>query len=1213
MPVRFITGRAGSGKSALVLEEIRNRLEAGGGDGPLVLLVPEQATFRHERLLAGAVAAGGFMRAQVLSFRRLAFRVMQETGGAARVHIAENGKRMLLHKLLLHRRSDLAAFHRLAAEPGFVDRLNGMLVELKRYRIEPRQLMEEADRAHARGHSALADKLRDLAVLYAAYEEAAGRLYLDAEDDLAHLAAHFAESSYAGKAEFWIDGFHGFTPAELEAVAALMRHAARVSITLCLDRVVEAGERPDELDLFHPTARTCARLKEMAAEMGVEVEPPVHLTGAPRYANSPLLGDLERALALGRRPDPSRASGEDALVLVEASDPRAEAEAAARRMIVLARDAGARWRDMVVLVRHPEQYRDVLATTLADYGIPHFFDSKRDAGHHPLPELIRAALETVTGGWRYESVFRAVKTGLLLEPGEDGEEAAERLRLELDHLENYVLACGIQGSRWTDDRPWNWQPASVLEGEDGGGRGGPGKDAGPYGRPVAEAGTENRSAEADPAPGEDAPDNGRDAEAVRDDPAARMDALRRKVAAPLAKLESGLKRAATVREMAGALWAFLEDADAARKLERLARESRLRGEMERAREHEGVWNECIALLDQLVEMMGDEPLSPAAFADLVDTGLSHIRLGLVPPTMDQVLIGSLERSRPGTARHVFLLGACDGVLPSAIGEDGILTEREREALAEGGLELAPGHLRRLLDEEFWIYAAVALASDTLWISWHRADREGKAVLPADLVRRIRRLFPGIPVAVADAVPADGEDPEAFRRRVVHPLQALSLLTVRLKQAADGEPLSDHWRRVYNWFARDPGRRDMLKRRTAALLHENRAGRLDPDVSRRLYGVPLLAGVSRMERFAACRFAHFAAYGLRLKERRLYRLEAPDVGRLYHAALSLIGRRLAPPGRSWGTLTDEESDRLAAESVDALAPQLQGEILLSSGRYRYLAGKLKRIVGRTVKVLAEHGKRSDFVPAAFEIGFGPGQPLPPLTIELPGGARMEVTGRIDRIDRADGRDGPLVRIIDYKSSRHGLDLADVYYGLSLQMLTYLDVVVTHARHLLGSEAKPGGVLYFHVHEPLIRAPRPLDGKEAETELLKRFRMTGLVTAEPEIARLMDRTLDRGQSLVIPAGLKEDGQFHKSSSVIAPERWTVLRRHGREKIRQIGEGILSGNVDIAPYRLGGRTACRYCPFKPVCHFDPLVEGNAHETLRPYGAEDIWPILEGKGEQA
>ena len=1175
MPVRFITGRAGSGKSALVLEEIKNRLETGG-EAPLVLLVPEQATFRHERLLAGALAAGGFMRAQVLSFRRLAFRVMQETGGAARVHIAENGKRMLLHKLLLHRKNELSAFRRMAGEPGFVDRLNGMLVELKRYRIEPGQLAEEAARAERKGQAALADKLRDLSLLHAAYEEAAGRLYMDAEDDLAHLAAHFAESSYAGKAEIWIDGFNGFTPAELEVVAALMRHAAHVTIALCLDRVVEAGEKPDELDLFHPTARTCARLKEIAAENGVEVEPPVHLSGSPRHARSPLLGELERALAAVGRPDERHVAAGDSLVLVEASDPRAEADAAARRMIRLARDSGARWRDMVVLVRHPEQYRDVLTTTLQDYGIPFFFDQKREAGHHPLPELIRAALETVTGGWRYESVFRAVKTGLLLEPAEEGDDAADRLQLELDHLENYVLACGIRGPRWTDERPWEWRPSGPLEGEDGG------------------------------APG------GRQSDGPADDWPARMDAVRRNVSAPLAKLENGLKRAANVREMAEAVWAFLEDANAARKLERMARECRERGDMERAREHEGVWNETVALLDQLVEMMGDERLSPAAFADLVDTGLSHIRLGLVPPTLDQVLIGSLERSRPGTARHVFLLGACDGVLPSPIREDGILTEREREFVAGGGLELAPGNLRRLLDEEFLIYAAVALASDTLWISWHRADHEGKAVLPADIVRRIRRLFPGVPVETADGTPPDGTDPEMLRRQVVHPLQALSLLSVRLKRAADGDPLPDGWRLVYNWFARDPSRRDMLTRRTAALLHANRAESLKPEVSRQLYGVPLLAGVSRMERFSACRFSHFAAYGLRLKERQVHRLAAPDVGRLYHAALSLVGRRLFAEGRSWGTLSEGESYRLAAEAVDVLAPDLQGEILLSGGRYRYLAGRLKRIVGRTVKVLAEHERRGAFVPAAFEIGFGRDQPLPPLVIDLSGGARLEVTGRIDRVDRADGRDGPLLRIIDYKSSRRSLDLADVYHGLSLQMLTYLDVVLSHARHWLGAEAKPGGVLYFHVHEPLVRAPRPLEAAEAEAELFRRYRMTGLVTADPDVVRLMDQALDRGQSPVIPAGLKEDGSFYKSSSVIPAEKWNVLRRHGRRKIRQIGEAILSGNVDIAPYRMGGRTACRYCPFKPVCHFDPLVEGNAHETLTPYGAEDIWLLLERKEEK-
>lgn len=1173
MPVRFITGRAGSGKSSLILEEIKQRLEEGEHGPPLILLVPEQATFRYERALAASLSAGGFMRAQVLSFRRLAFRVMQETGGTARVHIADDGKKMLLHKLLMHRKEELRAFRQMVGEPGFVDRLSDMMVELKRYRIEPDRLREEAKQARERdGSVSLADKLHDLSLLYAAYEEAAGRLYVDAEDDLAHLAGHFAASSYAGRAEVWIDGFNGFTPVELDVVGAIMRHAVRVSIALCLDREVKAGEKPDELDLFHPTARTCARLKEMAMELAVPEEETVHLTGAPRYARSPMLADLEKALALGRRPDGKNAWLREAVTLVAAANPRAEAEAAARRMIRLARDEGARWRDMVVLVRQPADYRDVLATTLTDCGIPFFFDQKREAGHHPLPELIRAALETVTGGWRYESVFRAVKTGLLVSPDEEGEEAADRLRLDLDHLENYVLACGIQGSRWTDANRWEWRPVRSLEEED---------------RPTADE----------------------SAEAFLE----RINGVRRKVAEPLGRLEAGLRRAGNVRQMAEAVWAFLEEVRAADRLERMARENRLRGEVEQAREHEGVWNQTVALLDQLVEMMGEEQVKPAAFADLLDTGMGRIKLGLVPPALDQVLIGSLERSRPGTAKHVFLLGAADGVLPSVIREDGILTERERERLSDAGLELAPGSLRRMLDETFMIYSAVSLASDTLWISWPQADDEGKAVLPAEIVRSIRRTFPSLPVETAGGEPADPADEEEMRRQLAHPAHALSMLTARLKKAAEGEPLTEPWRHVYNWFATDPSRRSMLASRTASLLHANRAERLSPETSRKLFGVPLLASVSRMERFAACRFSHFAAYGLRLRERKLFRLAAPDVGQLFHGALSLIGKRLIDEGRSWGALSEEESRRLAAEAVDRLAPNLQGEILLSTGRYRYIAGKLKQIVGRAAGVLAEHGRRGEFVPAGLEIAFGRGEPLPPLAFTLADGTRMEVMGRIDRIDKADGSEGTLLRIIDYKSSRRRLNLADVYYGLSLQMLTYLDVAVTHSRRWLGTDAKPGGVLYFHVHQPLIRAPHPLEPEAAETELFKRYKMTGLVTADPETVRLMDRTLETGQSLLIPAGLKADGSFYKTSSVVTGEQWKLLRRHGRGKIRRIGEGILSGEVDIAPYRMGGQTACLHCPYKPVCHFDPQVEGNAYESMAPVSEEEIWPLLERGGEEA
>lgn len=1167
MPVRFITGRAGSGKSTLVLREIARKLEQAAEGPPLVLLVPEQATFRYERALAASLPSGGFMRAEVLSFRRLAFRVMQETGGSARIHIADTGKKMLLYKLLMRCKDELRTFRHMAGEPGFVDRLNDMLVELKRYRIDPDQLRDEAAMAEDRGGpAALPDKLHDLSLLYSAYEAAIADLYVDAEDDLAHLAAHFSHSSYAGKAEVWMDGFNGFTPMELEAVGAILQHAARVSIALCVDREVAAGEKPGELDLFHPTIRTCATLKEMALERGVAVEPDVHLSEAPRYATSPVLARLERALALGRSPEPELAWIGEPLTLVAADSRRAESEAAARRMIRLARDHGVRWRDMVVLVREPEQYRDVLATTLTDFGIPYFFDQKREGGHYPLPELIRAALETVTGGWRYESVFRAIKTGLLVRPDEEGEAAADQLRLDLDHLENYVLACGIQGSRWTDGKPWTWRPARSLEEA----------DASPDGEQEAFL--------------------------------ARINHVRDLVARPLAGLQKRLKQSANVREMGEAVWAFLEEVDAAGRMEREADACRLRGETERARELEGVWNQTVSLLDQLVEMMGDEKLKPDVFADLLDTGLTHLKLGLVPPALDQVLIGNLERSRPGAARHVFLLGASDGVLPRAIKEDGILSEREREKLAEAGLELAPGSLRRLLDESYMIYSALTLASETLWISWPQADEEGKAMLPAEVVRRIRRFFPRLSVETAGSEAPEPETLADFRRLYGHPVQVLSALTARLKKAGEGVPVSDLWRHVYNWFAADENRRNMLVSRTASLLHANEEENLSPGTSRQLFGMPLMASVSRMERFAACRFSHFAAYGLRLRERRMFRLAAPDIGQLYHGALSLIGRQLLAENRPWGSLSEAECQRLAEQAVAQLAPRLQGEILLSTGRYRYIAGKLTRIVGKAAAVLAEHGRRGVFAPAGLELGFGRGEPLPPLSFTLSDGTRMEVAGRIDRLDKAEGEQGTLLRIIDYKSSKHRLNMAEVYYGLSMQMLTYLDVAVTHARRWLGTDAKPGGVLYFHVHQPLIRAPHPLDPEDADRELLKRYKMTGLLTADPETVRLMDQTLEGGHSLIIPAGLKADGSFYKTSSVVSDGQWRLLRRHGRAKMRDIGEGILSGRVDIAPYRMGGQTACTHCVFKPVCHFDPLVEGNRYEAKTPYSAEEIWPLLEG-----
>jgi ATP-dependent helicase/nuclease subunit B len=1176
MSVRYILGRSGSGKSTVCLTEIRERLLVPNDQESLVLLVPEQATFKAEHALVTSPGISGFMRAQVLSFRRLAFRVMQERGGTARVHISENGKKMLLHKLLHRTKDELKVFHYAADQTGFIDRLNELMVELKRYRIDSEQLAEQLERAGqtpGQYASELTDKLADLSHICSLYEREIAGLYVEAEDDLAALSEQFGQSSYADQTEVWIDGFNGFTPQEFHALSAIMRHAKQVNITLCVDRLYEAEEKPDSFELFHPTADTLIKLRQIAADCGVKEEEPLLLEGSrallPRFAASPMLAGLEQHLA-GRQPISSElAYLREDIKVVSAAHRRAEAEAAARHMLELVKQRNTRWRDILVLVRNMDGYRDMLATAFSDFGIPHFFDQKRKVTHHPVIELIRASLETVKGGWRYDSIFRAIKTGMLVQAASPGGDVTEQdasagLLMDLNQLENYVLAYGIHGYRWTDGKPWTYHPQISLESDE-----------------------DVRST-------------------LQSEFLERINRIREQVVSPLRALEAAMKAAITARQMAEAVYKLLEDTHAAEQLERWTSEGLNDGHAERAREHSGIWDSVIDVLDQLVEMMGEETISLDVFTELLETGLDNIKLGLVPPALDQVLIGGMERTRPGFVKHVLILGANDGVLPSAMKEDGILSEQEREKLSESGMQLAPGSLRRLLDEQFMIYTALTTPAETLFVSYPIADDEGKTLLPAEVIRRMLRLFPKLMVEHAAGEPPGGTMDETSLAYMAHPGATLSALMIQLKRAQKGLPIAESWWHAYNWLIDHPKWRQQVGARRSALFHSNQEKPIPPALGKQLYGSPLAASVSRMELFASCGFAHFASYGLRLRERKLYRLEAPDVGQLFHAALSQIGAGLQREGVSWAALSEAECMARASAAVDALTPRLQSEILMSTGRYRYIAQKLKQIVGRAAAVLAEHGRRGLFQPIGLELGFGPNGELPSLSFKLDDGSEMEIVGRIDRVDRAEGPDGQLLRIIDYKSSQKRLNLAEVYYGLSLQILTYLDVVITHSKRWLGAEAKPGGVLYFHVHEPLIRSNAPLSPEAAADELFRRFKMKGLVLADEATVRMMDTSLETGHSTLIPIAMKADGTFYKSASVMTSEQWSNLRRHGRSAIRKIGSGITSGRVDIEPYRMGGQIACTFCSYKSVCHFDPELDSNHYASKLPYKQDEVWELL-------
>jgi len=1149
--LRFLLGRAGSGKTHYMLHSVREQLLQSQEGSPVVLLVPEQATFQTEYTLTSRMGLKGSIRAQVLSFRRLAYRVLQETGGATRVPIGELGKRMVLRGILEKRKSELRIFGRLAGQPGFADSLARTIGEMKTYLVSPDSLTEAAEGIDTNSVF-LHDKIADIVMLYNEMDEYLEDRYTDPDDYLSLLAERIALAPSFKSAEFWIDGFKGFTPQELKVIEKIFPVAGTLNVSICIEPSLTGAGLSQE-DLFYPTWKTYQEVIRAASQAGATVLKPVILDNRPppRFLNAPDIAHLEQNLFSYPAKSYSQQAG-GGITILAAANRRAEVEACAREIVRLARDEGFRWRDISILTRELEVYGELIANIFKDYDIPVFIDTKKKVMHHPLVELIRSALETVIKKWSYEPVFRYLKTDLV--PVD---------RDEVFLLENYCLAHGIRGNRWVDGKDWQYRRHYTL-------------------------GEDNDISEKEKA----------DLVLIND--------IREKASKALADFNDRVSLCHTVRGVTEALFILLEDLKAHETINEWKTKAEMEGNLEKAREHAQIWSGLISLFDELVEALGNEEMALDTYAGIIDSGLESMTIGMIPPGLDQVIAGSPDRSRNPDTAAAFLLGAVEGVIPARISDDGIFNNTEREKLASAGAAIAPGSRHRVFEENYIVYMAVTRAGKRLILSFPMADDEGKTLLPSPVISGIKKLFPGVKERFIQVEPLTG-DTEECTGFVVHPVPALTYLTSRLREAKSGNKMNPVWWDLYNWYM-GSSIKEKAARVISSVFHSNTARTLSADKCRSLYGTPVKTSVSRVEKYISCPFAHYSAYGLRLQDRQIYRLEAPDMGEFFHAALKCFTEEQAKMQVDWGRLDREECIRIAGKIVSELAPSLQNEILLSSARYRYLTGKLNRAVTRAVLTLGEHARLGNFRPVGVEVSFGPGTRFPHTQIELPGGDSLALTGRIDRLDVFEDEDNIYLRVIDYKSSDQNIKPEDIFHGVRLQLLTYLHIAVEHYSMLTGKKVKPAGIFYFTVLDPFVTGAGPLAPEEVERSVLARLKMKGLLLEDLDVFKMMDSSVESGWSTLFPVGITKNGSFYESAPVISEEKFELLRSYLKKMFAEAGSNILKGDVRISPYKTRSEDACRYCSFRPVCKFDLLVEGNKYRVL-PQVSDNLWDLLAGK----
>ncbi|MGJ7910289.1 helicase-exonuclease AddAB subunit AddB [Neobacillus sp. LXY-1] len=1157
MSLRMVIGRTGSGKTSGFLREIEQRLVEKPNGAPIIYIVPEQMTFMSEYRLVTDPAIGGMIRAQVYSFSRLAWRILQETGGISRMHLSSVGMSMLIRKIIDEKKEQLTLFQRAADKNGFVQQLEQMIIEFKRYCIVPEELVTRARQSCETGDSStqvLLDKLKDLEVIYQRFEEEIFGKYIDSEDYFRLLSEKISSSSYLRDAEIYIDGFYSFSPQEYQIILELMKRCKRVSIAMTTD-TLSINTVPDELDLFRSAKEVTYSIFELADAEGIYIEEPVMLNEQKKWNHSSL-AHLEKFFdSRPAVPYP----GETRIQLNQAANRRAEIEGIAREIRKLVSKHGYRYRDIALLIRNGGDYHEIVEPVFYDYQIPYFIDQKRTMLNHPLIELIRSSLEVLNSYWRYEPVFRMIKTELMYPL----QATADKMREKMDKLENYCLAYGIKGNRWTSKERWSYRRIRGLE---------------------LDSGIQT------------------DVEKAFEQ---ELNELKLMITAPILRLSRRMKKADTGRKLCEAVYLFLEELDVPVKLEAWKTAAEEVGNLIRAREHEQVWNAVVDLLDQYVEILGDEQVNLKTFAAILEAGFESLNFSLIPPALDQVLVGDLEKSRLNEMKVVFVVGVNEGVLPAKFSDEGILADDDREWLITAGIHVAPGSKTRLLDEHFLAYKAFTAASEWMYISYPLANEEGKALIPSSYIKRIKDMYPNVneQYYVTDPAELPAEQQLDF---ISNFTTTISYLNAQLQLKKRNYPVFDFWWDVYNFYLKS-NRKEMAQKVFSSLYYTNQAVQLSEESADKLYGDVIQASVSRMELFNGCAFSHFAQHGLKLYERQIFRLEAPDIGELFHAALKQISDIINEQKLSWANLSKQQCEVLSKEAVKTIAPKLQNEILLSSERHHYIKRKLEQIITRASLVLSEHAKVSGFSPIGLELSFGSKGQLPPLTFSLRNGKRMELAGRIDRVDQAKAEDqSTFLRVIDYKSSEKDVNLTEVYYGLALQMLTYLDIVVTHSNELVEMKASPAGVLYFHVHNPFIQSTKLLSLDEIEKEIMKKFKMNGLMLSDPEVIRLMDQSLDSGDSHIIAAGIKKDGQLSKKSKVANLQEFESLKQYVRSIYHKTGDAITEGKIDIAPYKLKDKTPCTFCSYKSVCQFDESIEQNRFRVLTPYSKENVLELI-------
>ncbi len=683
---------------------------------------------------------------------------------------------------------------------------------------------------------------------------------------------------------------------------------------------------------------------------------------------------------------------------------------------------------------------------------------------------------------------------------------------------------------------------------------------------------------------------------------ARYNEMREKL---LAQLEPLLRSCSTAGELVHALYDFLVRNELQQKLARFEAKFQAEGELARAKEYGQIYGLVIDLLDQIEGLLREERISMQEFSEILDAGFAEITVGTIPQNVDRIVIGDIERTRLKQVRVLFFLGINDGNIPKGNGGGGIISDIDREFLQESGWELAPTPRQQMYIQRLYLYLNMTKPSERLYLSYAKVGNDGKSKRPAYLIDTMQKLFPLLVIRSPELLPME--------EQLSNGADGILFFTELLREYAAGRLDGEEERKLFTFFKSyydDPDWRDQIVRLIDTAFWHYQESPLSGQVTSALYGTVLQNSVSRLEKYAACAYAHFLQYGLSLKERGEYGFEDVDMGNVFHGVLELFAAKLEERHYTWFDFPQEDGEKMLDEAIEAYAADYGETILYSSARNQHLLRRIRRILSRTIRTLQIQLQKGSFLPEHFEMSFSMLEDLEAVNIALTGQEKMKLQGRIDRIDTCEEEDVVYVKVIDYKSGSRKFDLAALYYGLQLQLVVYMNAAVEIERKKHpGKKVVPAAMLYYHIADPMIEDGQTMTPEQLNRKILQELKTTGIVNSDDRAVTLLDREFT-GKSDILPIERKKDGSFSAYSSVIGEEDLITVSNYVNHKIRELGTGILQGNISVNPCEENGSSSCTYCAYRSVCGYDNEIAGFQMRQLEHLSPEEA--VLRMRAEE-